>query len=257
MKSTDIPLYFPKPFADAAGSGYIRSIPTASQIGITDGAWSLTDGSVPLNFVPNASGGVASSGQDFNGLMKWITQVNQWFQAGGLSVYDATFSTAIGGYPNGAVLLAADGGGFWQSTADDNTTDPDTGGAGWVRLGMSKPVATGFSRVGPHYCRVIDRSYTSMPTSAFTVSAPSGAVNPTALEILLTLQTTTSGETASVQAYNDAALHNYGDNALINGSALLMEGFKLTVPLASGVAHLVPNFSGSASGSYAVVGYYD
>lgn len=132
MKATDIPSYFPKPFADSAGSGYINPIPTASQIGITDGAASLTDGFPPLTFTPKASGGVPPFGADFNGILNQTTAVARWIQAGGLSVYDATFSTAIGGYPSGAVLVRADGGGFWISTADDNTTDPDTGGAGWT-----------------------------------------------------------------------------------------------------------------------------
>ncbi len=84
MKLSDIPANkFPIPFANAAGPSYITTIPEASQIGITAGAASLTDGFVPLNFQPVGSGGVPPRGVDFNGLLKQITQWSQWQNAGG------------------------------------------------------------------------------------------------------------------------------------------------------------------------------
>jgi len=134
MKIADIPtLKFPIPFANAAGPGYIRPIPEASQIGIQDGAASLTDGFPPLSMTPEGAGGTWPFGQDFNGLLLQITQWVQWLNnAGGPVGYDGTFSSAIGGYPQGAVLAAATSGWFWISTVDDNTSDPDTGGANWV-----------------------------------------------------------------------------------------------------------------------------
>lgn len=146
MKAINIPSKFPIPFANAAGGSYIRNIPEASQIGITDGAASLTDGFPPLNFLPVASGGVPPFGQDFNGLMKLVTQWIQWTNNAGVPVgYDSSFQTSIGGYPKGAFLLqAAVQGKFWISTADDNVTDPDTGGAGW----MAFPIETSIVHYG-------------------------------------------------------------------------------------------------------------
>lgn len=134
MQSSNRPANFPIPFAYSAGSAYIRPIPTPSQISITPGAASLTDGFPPANFVGLSGGGVYPSGDDFNGLFKWITQVEQYLQAGGCPVYNSEFSTAIGGYPKGSILLAASQVDFWVSTTENNTTNPDAAGAGWVKL---------------------------------------------------------------------------------------------------------------------------
>lgn len=131
MLASAIPAKFNIPFANSAGMGYIRAIPEASQIGITPGAASLTDGFPPTNF---AIGGTPQSGQDVNGILNEATAAIRWLQAGGLAVYDAAFSTAIGGYPNGAVLKMASGKGYWQSTVDNNTSNPDAGGANWSPL---------------------------------------------------------------------------------------------------------------------------
>lgn len=129
------PARFTIPFADSASGSFIRPIPQASQIGITAGAASLTDGFPPLNFQPIAAGGVPPFGQDFNGLLNQITGWSRWFEAGAPILYDATFATGgSGGYPNGAIIQSsAVEGNLWMSTADNNTTDPDSvSSANWV-----------------------------------------------------------------------------------------------------------------------------
>lgn len=127
MNATDIPQRFQIPFAHGAGGSYIRPIPLASQIGIQDGAASLTDGFPPDNFIPISGGGVPPFGQDINGLQNQITAWCRWQAAGGPIVYDATFSTAIGGYPAGAVLRSTVTPAIsWVSAVDANTTDPDS-----------------------------------------------------------------------------------------------------------------------------------
>ena len=134
MQSTNIPTKIPLPFGFAAATGQINSIPTASQIGIVNGRASLHDGFPPDTFLPLTTGGIPPFGADFNGILNEITSITQWQQAGGFFPYDATFSTTIGGYPKGAVLQSANGAGLWVSTAENNTTNPDTGGAGWNSL---------------------------------------------------------------------------------------------------------------------------
>ena len=134
MQSTNIPSKIPLPFANSAGSSYKNTIPVASQIGITNGKASLTDGFPPLTFQAISSGGVPPFGADFNGILNEITAIQQWQEAGGFFPYDSTFSTAIGGYPKGAILQAANFGGLWTNTVENNTTNPDAGGAGWVSL---------------------------------------------------------------------------------------------------------------------------
>ena len=132
MQSSNIPSKIPLPFANAAGGSYINTIPTASQIGITNGKASLADGFPPLTFSPISSGGVPPFGADFNGILNEITSIQQWQEAGGFFPYDSTFSTAIGGYPLGAAVQSSTYAGFWVNTVENNTSNPDTGGAGWV-----------------------------------------------------------------------------------------------------------------------------
>lgn len=129
MQASNAPTKSAVPFAN---SGTKNTIPVASQIGITPGLASFTDGFPPLTMTPLAAGGVPPYGADFNGILNFLSAAARWDQAGGGYVYDSAFATAAGGYPKGALLLRADLSGYWLSTAENNTTNPDTGGAGWV-----------------------------------------------------------------------------------------------------------------------------
>lgn len=131
MQAASIPPKFSIPFANAAGTGDSRPIPTASQITTNPGAASLVDGFPPLNFTPVAAGGIPPSGADFNGLFNQITKWNQWQGAGGPVKFDAAFSSSIGGYPAGARVLSNSGHAVYQSLSDNNTADPNTGSALW------------------------------------------------------------------------------------------------------------------------------
>ena len=119
-----------------ANTGTKNTIPVASQIGITAGAASYTDGFPPLTLTPVASGGVPPYGADFNGILNAITTIQKWQSGGGLFQYDATWSSTNGGYPQGAWLLKATGTGFWVNLVDNNTTNPDSSGANWVDAGI-------------------------------------------------------------------------------------------------------------------------
>lgn len=133
MKLSDLPTRIQLPFGASAGSGYIRTVPVASQIGVQDGAASFTDGFPPLNFLPVGAGGVPPFGQDMNGLLNQATAWTRWQATGAPPVYDATFSAAVGGYPKGSFLSnATTVGQFWISQIDDNTSNPDSGGANWI-----------------------------------------------------------------------------------------------------------------------------
>ena len=134
MRASDIPVKMPTIWAADAGSSFIRTVPVASQIGIQNGAASFETGYPPDTFTPVAAGGVPPFGQDFNGINNAITAWLQWAQAGGgILFYDPTFATEVGGYFNGAMLQATSGpGNFWISTVDNNTSNPDMGGSGWI-----------------------------------------------------------------------------------------------------------------------------
>lgn len=154
MLKASTPPRFNIAFAAGAGGSFIRPIPQASQIGISPGFASLTDGFPPLNFQPVAAGGVPPFGADMNGILNQTTLWSQWFEAGGPIYYDATFATgASGGYPQGAIVQSnVVPGDFWMSTADNNTTDPDSiSSANWVpdpgRIAPGTPVPSFSSTV--------------------------------------------------------------------------------------------------------------
>lgn len=130
MLASQIPVKLTLPFANA---GNKNTIPAASQIGTTPGAASLTDGFPPLTFTPDWAGGIPPSGADMNGILYDVSAWVRWQSAGGQIAYDATFQTAIGGYPQGAYVSSlAVINRFWVSLVDNNTTNPDAAGAGWL-----------------------------------------------------------------------------------------------------------------------------
>ncbi|MES3389900.1 pyocin knob domain-containing protein [Enterobacter hormaechei] len=142
MKLASRPARVPVPFAD---QGTKNAIPVNSQIGVKDGAASYTDGFPPLTMTPIAAGGIPPAGGDFNGILNAITQSVRWACAGGQYAYDDAFSTAIGGYPKGALIQNAAGDVIWLNTADDNKTNPDTG-TGWspaIRYGLTTVALAG------------------------------------------------------------------------------------------------------------------
>lgn len=128
------PTKFLLAWAANAGGSFIRTVPIASQIGVNAGAASYNDGFVPDNFTQIAAGGVPPFGQDMNGILNETTAWDQWYQAGGPIFYDSAFAAAIGGYPQGAVVMSAVVlGNYWLSTVDNNATDPDSSGAAnWI-----------------------------------------------------------------------------------------------------------------------------
>jgi hypothetical protein len=176
MQASNAPTKVPLPFANA---GAKNTIPTASQIGVTPGAASLTDGFPPLTRTPIAAGGVPPSGQDMNGILNLISANTMWENAGGFYPYDATFSTAIGGYPKGAILAKATNNGLWLSTVDNNVTNPDTGGAGW-----SDPLAG----------RVLRTSVYTLVGGVQMVSIDGGAFGSTGATTFTALSSTSSVE---------------------------------------------------------------
>lgn len=141
MQTSTTPLKFQIPFASSAGAGYIRAIPVSTGDPL---AADFTNGFKVAAFTPLSAGGTPPDGKDFNGILNITTSWVQRFQAGHFPGYDATQSSNIGGYPLNTILRRASGAGFWRSTAENNTTNPDASGAGWVLHGA----ATVFGRQG-------------------------------------------------------------------------------------------------------------
>lgn len=132
MQSSQIPVKIQLPFGNNAGGAYIRTIPVPSQIGINNGEASYNDGFPPLCFSPDAAGGINPDGRDFNGILRDLSALLWWYSAGAPVSYDATFQTAIGGYPKGAIIQSGNTAGlFFESLIENNFVDPDLVSAGW------------------------------------------------------------------------------------------------------------------------------
>lgn len=161
MQASNAPSKSAIPFAE---SGTKNTIPEASQIGVTPGAASFTDGFPPLTMTPLVAGGVPPYGADFNGILNFLSAAARWTQAGGTYEHDGGFAAAIGGYPAGAVVRNSSGSGFWVSAADNNLTDPDAGGAGWESL-----LAGAMSQYGSRGLRAQNNA--STPNTQFDIAA--------------------------------------------------------------------------------------
>ncbi|WP_312293247.1 glycine-rich domain-containing protein [Atlantibacter hermannii] len=151
MQISNLPKLLPVPFAN---SGSKQDIPVASQIGVSGGRASYTDGFPPLTRTPIAAGGIPPFGTDFNGVLNDITSAIRWAQAGGGYGYDSTFSSSVSGYPVGARLANSTGDGYWLNTVDGNTNNPETSAAtpltGWVPVdsyGVTSVTGLGSSSV--------------------------------------------------------------------------------------------------------------
>lgn len=132
MQNSSQPKLIQTPFAD---NGARQNIPNDSQIGITAGRASYSDGFPPLTRTPLAAGGVPPFGTDFNGVLNEITAAIRWSQAGSGYPFNAAFSTAISGYPKGAKIPNSTFDGFWLNTVEGNATNPENTTSaltGWV-----------------------------------------------------------------------------------------------------------------------------
>jgi hypothetical protein len=128
MLIANIPAKFQEYWAQNAGGAYILIPPVAPNP--TPGGASFDQGFPPANMT---LGGIPPFGQYFNGIIQLETKWSQWFQAGGPIAYDSTFQSQISGYPLGARVGSTNvTGRYWTSTTDGNTTNPDTGGTGWL-----------------------------------------------------------------------------------------------------------------------------
>ena len=142
MLASQIPAAFPIPFAADAGGGFTNPIPESSQIGITAGAASLHDGFPPVTFLQIGAGGTPPWGRDMNGILNQVSAWNQWQSMGGPVYWSSSLSSAIAGYPYGAIVAQGTAASpieanWWLSIEDNNTDDPTPGTSpNWIGFGL-------------------------------------------------------------------------------------------------------------------------
>lgn len=225
MKLSSMPSLVAVPFAD---QGTKNAIPVESQIGITDGAASFTDGFPPLTMTPVVAGGIPPAGGDFNGILNALTQSVRWACAGGQYKYDGAFSTTVGGYPKGAMIQNPAGDVIWLNTVDDNNTNPDNG-TGWIpaiRYGL-----TNIALAGSNVTLTPSQAAKETITLTGTLTANVQVIMPAWVETWLIINNTTGGfvvsvKTASGSGVNLAAATSsqiYGDGTNIYYGALMVK----------------------------------
>jgi hypothetical protein len=199
MEASQVPTLVGVPWAFGAISPYIRTIPVPSQIGSQNGAASFTDGFPPWCFQP----GGYPFGEDFNGILNIETLWTQWINAGGPINYNAAFSSAVGGYPQYALVASVSvPGAWWQSQVDNNTSDPDTGGANWVLCTMQQPYLDArYLRQPPAYTFYVNTSIGSDTLYDGTAAAISGSHGPWATGTHAAAQLALYNATTQVTVY--------------------------------------------------------
>lgn len=224
MQASSVPGKFSIPWGNSAGGSYIRTVPVASQIGVTNGAASWTDGFPPNCFVAVAAGGAPPFGQDFNGVLQAVTKWNQWQQAGGPIVYDSTFQSAIGGYPSGSVVQMTASGPSFMSTVDNNTVAPAMGAAGWMPVqvfGANRTSVTSTQTLTAYNSGLVlvNASSGNITITLPAVSAASGATLPFKL-----VRTDTSTNSVTVSAAGSDTFSQGSASALALNSTLEFAG---------------------------------
>jgi len=132
MAGAPTPVLILEAFASGAGSTYVTSpIPQASQQ--PNPRASYTDG-----FPPQTVGatGTPPDVRDVNGVLKDLSSNIVALTAGQFNQFNAAVATQNGGYAVGAIVVAADGSGWWVNLVNANTNNPDiaAAGSGWVPL---------------------------------------------------------------------------------------------------------------------------
>jgi hypothetical protein len=138
MNISDIPSKILKAFGV---NGLKNTIPVDSSTTTdSNGVATFDKGFPTITMQPLSAGGKPPAGQDMNGILNAITVQQQWQNAGGGYPFDATFASAIGGYPKGARLASSSFDGEWLNTINGNTSNPentDGTSTGWVPVFFS------------------------------------------------------------------------------------------------------------------------
>lgn len=133
MNSSDNPSRTTKAFGV---NGLRNAIATDSSTSTDNSGTATFDKGFPdVTMQPLSAGGIPPSGKDMNGILYSVSLKQQWNDAGMSYPFSADFSTAINGYPKGAVVEASNYSGSWLNTLEANTANPEsTTGAstGWV-----------------------------------------------------------------------------------------------------------------------------
>ncbi|MGG2139962.1 hypothetical protein [Symbiopectobacterium sp. RP] len=92
-----------------------------------------------------AAGGLPPKGQNMNQILFELSDLMRWASTGAINSFDPAFSSAISGYPSGALVLSDAGDKLFISVIDNNTDNPNSTNTGsWKNaadfIGVSESV---------------------------------------------------------------------------------------------------------------------
>lgn len=124
------------PFARDAVPDMVNDIPDDPSV-LEPQLASFKQGFPYITTIPLVAGGIPPEGQDFNGILRDITEHVVHQNKGGMYKFEADI-VAAGGYPKGAVLAANDGLSLWVSLQNNNVQDFNTvTPTQWARIAFS------------------------------------------------------------------------------------------------------------------------
>lgn len=129
MNRSDAPKKQPVAFGV---NGQRENLPDTTPAG--DNTASYDAGFPAVTMILKSAGGLPPKGEDINQILYELSNLGRWSSSGSLNTFDTAFSTAIGGYPSGSMLLSDDGLTIYISTTDANTNNPNSISTGWKSL---------------------------------------------------------------------------------------------------------------------------
>ncbi|EMU9504830.1 gp53-like domain-containing protein [Enterobacter asburiae] len=137
MNRSDAPTKQYTPFAtNGLREPLLQSTPSG------DNTASYLDGFPPITMTLKSAGGLPPKGQDMNQILFELGNLSRWASTGALNSFDSALSSAIGGYPAGSCLMGDDGSTIYISSVNNNSANPNTGGAGWINYSKITSIAS-------------------------------------------------------------------------------------------------------------------
>ena len=267
MKSSDLPKLMPVAFGV---NGQRQDLQSSSVSGTSLASYDA--GFPPITMIDKSAGGIPPQGKDFNQILYELSADAKWNQASGIYPYSSVFSSDIGGYPQGALVIGPDGTSVYQSLIDNNTYE--TSSTSWSRIattsllgsttsgeGMSLSIAEDGTN-GQEFYNNADQFSGAYEDGSITISSINRwityggerwYVNPSA-----TIPFTTSGVDATSWATDKGNFLVFGDKDLRNEiSSNIGEIILGRVPYCSDLLSIDPTSEGKKvtviefeSGSY-------
>lgn len=127
------PQFINQPFANNAAPTDRNTIPNTT---LNTQRASFNLGFPPLTMLPVVAGGKPMLGPDMNGILFMLSSHAVYQQTGQPYRWSADVVAALapGGYAVGTLLGSVDGLTLWYNIVNNNTSNPDAGGAGWVAM---------------------------------------------------------------------------------------------------------------------------